>query len=250
MCVVYVLMHSVIVFVYSCVWQEKWAEENTSATARTCPSGLWQPCPMESLLMPALDQVWTYTHTPVWSRVVAEASGLCGAQMGSQVVISTTLCKTRWEIASSCVWAAEYVRYGDRDCSVVGPSLTSTQGYQIHTPIWSRSHNACPTLCLHVLTYILRSYPSVKHAYLFHLGIGVKPILFLTALGTSFSFPKAVAQANPPVNLRDKYLPVPREGWCRCRMICTINQGFFLLCSGPGYPLRFMPSLGTMRYEG
>ena len=33
------------------------------AIARTYPFGLWQPCPMESLLMSAL--VWAWTYTPV-----------------------------------------------------------------------------------------------------------------------------------------------------------------------------------------
>lgn len=89
-----------------------------------------------------------------------------------------------WEQGQLCCWPQ--------------PHLQS--GMPNHTPIWSRSHDVCPNSCLHVLTYILSSCPSVTHAYLFHLEIWVMPILLFTALGTSFSFPKAVAQANPPVN--------------------------------------------------
>lgn len=66
-----------------------------AVTARMYPSGLHSPAPMESLLVSALGQAGT--HTPVWRGVVAEASALGSAQMGSQVAVSTTICKTSWK---------------------------------------------------------------------------------------------------------------------------------------------------------
>lgn len=66
-----------------------------AATARMRPSGLCSPAPTESLLVSALGQDGTYT--PVWRGEVAEASAPGSAQMGSQVAVSTTICKTSWK---------------------------------------------------------------------------------------------------------------------------------------------------------
>lgn len=170
------VVNGAIVFVYGVHGKNSKRMSTMAVTARTCPSGLWQPCPHGKSpgvsSGPGRDPYTCVEWSGGRGFSLQCTDGLTGS--GQYNNLQNKLEKRHQAVS----WAVEYIRYGDRDSSSTGPRPTSSnQECQIHMPTWSRSHDVCPTLCLHVLTYILSSCPFVKHAYPVHLAVRVMPIL-------------------------------------------------------------------------
>lgn len=165
-------------FVYSCAWQGRQADEHNGSHCQNVPIWPAQLCPHGKSSGVSPGPGWDL-HTCVEG---SGGRGFCSWQCtdgltgGGQYNNLQNKLEKRHHAVS---WAVEYNRYGNRDGSSTTPRITSaSRTCQIHTLTWSRSHDICPTWCLCVLIYSLSSCTSAKHAHLVLLGIRGMSILF------------------------------------------------------------------------